>query len=82
MRLPWLPQSLVDKIVFFSNLWRWRDSEEIKAGNSLAWWPKHIAELVERLDESEDLIVKVLCAELSSQSSCLHEYWVDGSTLR
>lgn len=62
-----LPQSLVDKIVFFSNLWRWRDCEEIKAGNSLAWWPKHIAELAECLDESEDLIVKVLCAELSSQ---------------
>ena len=62
-----LPQHLVDKIVFVSNLWRFRDIEEIKAGNSVAWWPKHIAELAERLDESESLIKRVLAAELSCQ---------------
>lgn len=60
-----LPQSLVDKIIFISNTWRWRDRKEITFGNFDTWWPKHIKELANLLGQSEDVIRQVLDAELT-----------------
>ena len=60
-----LPQSLVDKIVFISNTWRWRDRKEIETGNFNTWWPRHIKELASLLGQSEDVIRQVLDAELT-----------------
>jgi len=60
-----LPQSLVDKIVFISNTWRWRDRKEIETGNFNTWWPKHIKELASLLGQSEGVIRQVLDAELT-----------------
>ena len=60
-----LPQSLVDKIIFISNTWRWRDRKEITFGNFDTWCPKHIKELANLLGQSEDVIRQVLDAELT-----------------
>ena len=60
-----LPQSLVDKIVFISNTWRWRDRKEIETGNFNTWWPRHIKELASLLGQCEDVIRQVLDAELT-----------------
>ena len=62
-----LPQSLVDKVVFISNIWRWRDRKEIEAGSFITWWQKHLKDLANLLGQSEGLIKKVLDAELASQ---------------
>jgi len=62
-----LPQPLVDKVVFISNIWRWRDREEITMGNFDTWWPKHIKDLANLLGQSESVIKRVLDAELSRQ---------------
>ena len=66
-RITGFPQPLVDKIVFISNIWRWRDRKQIMEGNYNTWWPKHVAELVELLGESENLIRKILDAELTGK---------------
>ena len=66
-RITGFPQSLVDKIVFISNIWRWRDRKQIMEGNYNTWWPKHVAELAELLGESENLIRKILDAELTGK---------------
>ena len=60
-----LPQSLVDKIIFISNTWRWRDRKEITFGNFDTWWPKHIKEIADLLGQSESVIRQVLDAELT-----------------
>ena len=62
-----LPQPLVDKVVFISNIWRWRDRKEITMGNFDTWWPKHIKNLANLLGQSESVIKRVLDAELSRQ---------------
>ena len=62
-----LPQPLVDKVVFISNIWRWRDRKEITMGNFDTWWPKHINDLANLLGQSESVIKQVLDAELSRQ---------------
>jgi len=62
-----LPQPLVDKVVFISNIWRWRDRKEITMGNFDTWWPKHIKDLANLLGQSESVIKRVLDAELSRQ---------------
>ena len=62
-----LPQPLVDKVVFISNIWRWRDRKEITMGNFDTWWPKHIKDLANLLGQSESVIKQILDAELSRQ---------------
>ena len=62
-----LPQSLVDKVVFISNIWRWRDRKEIEAGSFITWWPKHLKDLANLLGQSESVIKQILDAELASQ---------------
>ena len=62
-----LPQPLVDKVVFISNIWRWRDRKEIMANKFATWWPKHVKDLAGLLGQSESVIQKILDAELSRQ---------------
>ena len=62
-----LPQPLVDKVVFISNIWRWRDRKQILADNFATWWPKHIKDLANLLGQSESVIKQILDAELSRQ---------------
>ena len=62
-----LPQPVVDKVVFISNIWRWRDRKEIMANKFATWWPKHVRDLASLLGQSESVIRQVLDAELSRQ---------------
>ena len=62
-----LPQPLVDKVVFISNIWRWRDRKQILADNFATWWPKHVKDLANLLGQSESVIKQILDAELSRQ---------------
>jgi hypothetical protein len=56
-----LPESLVDKILFLSNIMRWCNRDNL----SEEWWESHFKKVAQAVEKDEALVRRIIDTELT-----------------